>query len=62
MATKSFFQDMVIDTEEAADRLIAAFDEADSGAPGIDTTDAHKPIEDDAEVRRIMGWRVWNTL
>ena len=56
MATKSFFEDMVIDTEEAADRLIAAFDEADSGAHGIDTTDAHKPIEDDAEVRRIMGW------
>ncbi len=62
MATKSFFEDMVIDTEEAADMLIAAFDEADSGAPEIDTTNAHKPIEDDAEVRRIMGWRVWNTL
>ena len=55
MATKSFFEDMVIDTEKVADRLIAAFDEADSGAPGIDTKNAHKPIEDDAEVRRIMG-------
>ena len=29
-ATKSFFEDMVIDTEEAADRLREAFDEADS--------------------------------
>ncbi len=31
MATKSFFQDMVTDTKEAADRLIAAFDEARLG-------------------------------
>ncbi len=56
MATKSFFEDMVIDTDEAADRLIAAFDEADSGAPGIDTSNAHKPVRDPETIRRIMGW------
>ncbi|MBR6911026.1 MAG: hypothetical protein IKN41_04125 [Candidatus Methanomethylophilaceae archaeon] len=47
---------MVIDTDEAAYRLIAAFDEAGLGVPGIDTTSALTPIEDDVEVRRIMGW------
>ena len=57
MATKSFFEDMVIDTDEAADRLIAAFDEADSGAPGIDTTGACKPIRDPEELGRILNWR-----
>jgi len=56
MATKSFFEDMVIDTEEAADRLWSAFEEADSGAPGIDISDAHKPLEDDAEIRRLLKW------
>jgi hypothetical protein len=56
MATKSFFEDMVIDTDEAADRLIAAFDEADSGAPGIDTSKAHKPVRAPEALRRIMGW------
>ena len=56
MATKSFFEDMVIDTEEAADRLWEAFEEADSGVPGIDTTGAQKPVRDPKEIRRIMGW------
>lgn len=56
MATKSFFEDMKADTEDAAERLLAAFDEADSGVPGIDVSRAHDPVEDDAEVRRIMGW------
>ena len=56
MATKSFFQDMIIETEEEADRLIAAFDEADSGAPGIDTTNAHKIIRDPEELERLLNW------
>ena len=58
MATKSFFEDMNIDTKEAADRLWAAFEEADSNVPGIDTSNAHDPIEDDEEIRRIMKWRI----
>ena len=56
MATKSFFEDMVIDTEEAADRLWAAFEEADSGAPGIDTSNAQKPVRDPETIRKVMGW------
>ena len=56
MATKSFFQDMIIETEEEVDRLMAAFDEADSGAPGIDTSKVQKPVRDPETVRRIMGW------
>ena len=56
MATKSFFTDMVIDTEEAADRLWAAFEEADSGVPGIDISQAHDPLEDDEEIRRLLKW------
>mgnify|MGYP006916297497 FL=1 len=56
MATKSFFEDMVIDTEEAADRLIEAFDEADSGVPGIDTANAHRVVTDPEELRRILDW------
>ena len=55
-ATKSFFEDMVIDTEEAADRLIEAFDEADSGVPGIDTSNAHRVVTDPEELRRILDW------
>ncbi len=56
MATKSFFEDMVIDTQEAADRLREAFDEADSGVPGIDTTGARKPIRDPEEIGRLVKW------
>ncbi len=56
MATKSFFEDLVIDTKEAADRLWEAFEEADSGIPGIDTTNAQKPVRDPVEIRKIMGW------
>ena len=54
VATRSFFEDMIIDTEEAADRLWAAFDEADSGAPGIDTSDALRVITDPEEIGRLF--------
>ena len=47
---------MAIDTEEAADRLWEAFEEADSGVPGIDTSGAQKPMEDDEVIRRLLGW------
>lgn len=33
MATQSFFQDIVLTTQEEVDRLIAAFDEADCRGP-----------------------------
>ena len=56
MATKSFFEDMVIDTDDAADRLIAASDEADSGAPGINTSDTHRVVTDPEELGRILNW------
>ncbi len=56
MATESFFQDMVIDTEEAAERLWEAFEEADSGAPGIDISNVKKPITDPKEIDRILKW------
>lgn len=54
VATKSFFEDMVIDTEEAADRLREAFDEADSGVPGIDTSDALRVVTDPEEIGRLL--------
>ena len=56
LATQSFFEDMVIDTQEAADRLWEAFEEADSGVPGIDTTGAQKPIRDLEEIGRLVKW------
>jgi hypothetical protein len=56
MATKSFFEDMVIDTEEAARNLDRAFYEADHGINRIDTSDAKGPITDEDELRRILGW------
>ena len=56
MATKSFFQDMIIDTEEAADRLWAAFEEADSGVPGIDISNTHRIVTDPDELGRILDW------
>ncbi len=57
MATKSFFEDMVIDTEEAARNLEKAFYDAKHGINRIDTSHAKGPITDEDEIRRIMGWR-----
>ena len=56
MATESFYTDMIIDTDEAADRLIEAFDEADSGVPGIDTSKTLRVVTDPKELRRILNW------
>ena len=56
MATESFFKDMVLETEEETQRLWDAFEKADSGAPGIDLSNAHEPVRDPEEIRRIMGW------
>ena len=57
MATKSFFEDMVIDTEEAVRNLERAFYEAEHGINHIDTSHAKGPITDEDKIRRIMGWR-----
>lgn len=56
VATKSFFEDMVIDTEEAAKNLDRAFYEADHGMNRIDTSDAKGPITDENELKKILGW------
>ena len=55
-ATSSFFTDMIIDTDEARDNLWRAFEEADAGKPGIDTSNAHKPIEDVDELKKLLNW------
>ncbi len=61
MATISFFRDMIINTDEASDNLWRAFEEADSGKPGIDFSNAQDPIEDDEEIRKIMmKWKQKN--
>jgi len=56
MPTKSFFEDMVIDTEDAARNLDRAFYEADHGMNRIDISDAKGPITDEDELKRILGW------
>lgn len=53
MATESFFKDMVLETEEEAQRLWDAFEEVDSGVPGIDLSNAHKPVTDPDELERL---------
>ena len=56
MATKSFFEDMIIDTEEAARNLDRAFYEAEHGINRIDLSGAHEPIWDIEEIRKILKW------
>ena len=56
MATKSFFEDMVIDSEDAAKNLDRAFFEADHGINRIDTSDVKGPITDEDVLRDILGW------
>ncbi len=41
MSTQSFFQDIVLTTQEEMDRLIAAFDEADRRGPIKDRDMSH---------------------
>ncbi len=53
MATQSFYQDIVLKTQEEVDRLVAAFDEADRRGP-IDTSNAHKVIDDPDEAVRLF--------
>ena len=53
MATQSFYQDIVLRTQEEVDRLLAAFDEADRRGP-IDTSGAVHPIRDPEEIRKIF--------
>lgn len=53
MATQSFYQDIVLRTQEEVDRLVAAFEEAERRGP-IDTSRAHEPIEDPDEIREIF--------
>lgn len=53
MATQSFYQDIVLKTQEEVDRLVEAFDEADRRGP-IDTSNAVLPIRDPEKIREIF--------
>ena len=53
MATQSFYQDIVLRTQEEVDRLVEAFDEADRRGP-IDTSNAVKPVSDPEEIRELF--------
>lgn len=53
MATQSFYQDIVLKTQDEVDRLVAAFDEADRRGP-IDTSKAHKVIDDSKQIEEIL--------
>ncbi len=53
MATQSFYQDIVLKTQEEVDRLVEAFDEADRRGP-IDTSNAVKPVSDPEESVKLF--------
>ena len=53
MATQSFYQDIVLRTQEEVDRLLAAFDEADRRGP-IDTSGAVHPIRNPDEAKKLF--------
>lgn len=53
MATQSFYQDIVLKTQDEVDRLVAAFDEADRRGP-IDTSNAVLPITDPEKIRELF--------
>ena len=53
MATQSFYQDIVLKTQEEVDRLVEAFDEADRRGP-IDTSNAVHPVSDPEEIRKLF--------
>lgn len=53
MATQSFYQDIVLKTQEEVDRLVEAFDEADRRGP-IDTSNAVHPIDDPDEAVKLL--------
>lgn len=56
MATKSFYEDMVIDTEEAANNLELAFQDADEGRNRISPAQTGRMITDLDEVCKVMKW------
>jgi len=46
MATKSFYENLIIDTEEKGQALLRAFEEADNGTrPPVEYPDTEKLIE-----------------
>jgi len=46
MATKSFHENLIIDTEEKCQALLRAFEEADSGTrPAVEYPDTEKMVE-----------------
>ena len=51
MATQSFYQDIVLKTQEEVDRLVDAFDEARGP---IDASNAAHPISDPEEIRKLF--------
>ena len=53
MATQSFYQDIVLKTQEEVDRLVEAFDEADRRGP-IVTSNAVKPVSDPEESVKLF--------
>lgn len=53
MATQSFYQDIVLTTQEEVDRLVEAFDEADRRGR-ITPARAHRLIEDPDEINEIL--------
>lgn len=53
MATQSFYQDIVLKTQEEVDRLVEAFDEADRRGP-IDTSNAVHPVSDPEEAVKLF--------
>ena len=53
MATKSFYQDLVLDTPEAVANLERAIDEADKRGP-IDVSEA-KGVTNDPEIARRIA-------
>ena len=53
MATQSFYQDIVLTTQEEVDMLIAAFDEADRRGP-IDTSNAGRRIKNPDEAVKLF--------
>lgn len=53
MATQSFYQDIVLKTQEEVGRLLEAFDDAEKRGP-IDTSGAHEPVEDPEQIREIF--------
>lgn len=54
MATKSFYEMMVIDTDEKLDNLVRAFRDAEKRGPYIPTTDVFKELEEGEKLIRSL--------